>query len=77
MRVQHAKQAKKGLSTRLPSHAAAMVNIQEELERLHWRLWHGLTDAVDVTTERLITATRAFKRHTRRNRRIPEASRKL
>jgi hypothetical protein len=66
IRVHHLQQVARGLSTRVPTHAAAAANIQEELERLHWRLWHGRTDAVDVSLHRLKTAIRAFSKYQRK-----------
>jgi hypothetical protein len=49
MRVHHLQQLARGLSTRVPTHAAAAAKIQAELERLHWRLWHGRTDGPTLT----------------------------
>ena len=76
MRVQHLKQLARGLSTRVPTHAAATAKIQGELERLHWRLWHGHTDAVDDSIGRLAKSIGAFRRH-RAKRRMYESSRQL
>ncbi len=76
MRVQHLKQLARGLSTRGPTHAAATAKIRDELERLHWRLWHGRTNAVDVSIRRLSKAIGAFRRY-RTKRKAREASRKL
>ena len=76
MRIQHLKQLACGLSTRVPIHAAATAKIQEELERLHWRLWHGRTDAVDVSIQRLKQSIGAFRRY-RKNRQMYETSRRL
>jgi hypothetical protein len=73
MRVHHLKQLARGLSTRVPTHAAAAANIQEELERLHWRLWHGRTDAVDVSLQRLQKAIRAFSKYQRQRPRSDAA----
>ena len=74
MRVHHLKQLARGLSTRVPTHAAAAANRQEELDRLPWRLWHGRTDAVDVSLHRLKTAIQAFSK-SQRQRPRSDASR--
>ena len=63
MRVQHLKQLACGLSTRVPTHAAATAKIQEDLERLHWRLWYGRIDAVDVSIQPLKQSIGAFRRY--------------
>jgi hypothetical protein len=76
IRVHHLQQAARGLSTRVPTHAAAAAKIQAELERLHWRLWHGRTDAVDVSLQRLKTSIRAFSKYLRK-RPWYDASRKV
>ena len=44
MRIQQMKQTAKGLSTRVLTHRQAKKAIQDELEKLHWRLWHGRTN---------------------------------
>jgi len=77
MRLQHVEQTAKGLSTRLPSLRAAATAIQSDLERLHWRLWHGRSHAVQASIERLIPFIHVFNRHVRRIPRITEAPRKL
>ena len=76
MRVQHLKQLARRLSIRVPTHAAATAKIRDELERLHWRLWHGRTHAVDVSIRRLSKAIGAFRRY-RPKRQAREASRRL
>lgn len=76
IRVHHLQQAARGLSTCVPTHAVAAAKIQEELERLHWRLWHGRTDAVDVSLHRLKTSIRAFSKYLRK-RPWYDASRKV
>ena len=46
MRLRHVEQAARSLPASVPSHARAKVEFQRELERLHWRLWHGKKHAV-------------------------------
>ena len=74
--MQHLKQLARGLSTRAATHAAATAKIRDEIEQLHWRLWHGRTNAVEVSIRRLSKAIGAFRRY-RPKRRACEASRKV
>ena len=39
----------------------AKAKIQAELQRLHWRLWHGKPDAVPQAIDRLRPSLRAYK----------------
>lgn len=77
MRLQHVKQAAQGLSTGVPSHAQAKAAIQHELERLHWRLWHGKKHAVQASLDRLTGAIRAYKLHHRGRHGVRVAARKV
>ena len=63
MRVQHLKQTARGLSKRVTTHATATAKIRDELDRLHWRLWHGRVDAVDVSLKRLRKSIGAYRRY--------------
>jgi len=61
MRIQHMKQTAKGLSTRVLTHRQARKAIQDELEKLHWRLWHGRTRSVDESIKKLSDSIRRFR----------------
>ena len=77
MRIQHMRQTAKGLKTRVRTHVEAKKAIQEELERLHWRLWHGRTDSVTQSLSKLAHSIRRFRYYRKRHRRMTEAPRSL
>src|SRR5512134_1501622 len=66
MRLRHIEQTACSLTSHVKSHALAKAKIQAELQRLHWRLWHGKPDAVPQAIERLRPSFRAYKFHHRR-----------
>lgn len=72
MRLQQIRQAVKGLSDTLPSHAKAKIIIQNEIERLRWRLWHGKKDAVDKSLAVISTAVIAYRRYLKRWLQTPQ-----
>jgi hypothetical protein len=66
MRLRHIEQSACSLTSHVKSHAVAKAKIQAELQRLHWRLWHGKPDAVPQAIDRLRPSFRAYKFHHRR-----------
>jgi hypothetical protein len=76
MRLQHATQAAKGLSTDQPQRVRAKAAILAEVDRLHWRIWNGKAQDARITIERI----RKFMHHykgERGNRSTGVPSRKL
>ena len=77
MRLRHAELAASGLSTDTPGRAQAKSVIVEEVERLHWRVWHGKVKNAQLTLARLRKVMHLFQgERARRNEHIP-SSRKL
>jgi hypothetical protein len=77
MRPRHAKLAASGLSTDTPGRAQAKSVIVDEVERLHWRVWHGKVKNAQLTLARLRKVMHLFQgERARRNEHIP-SSRKL
>jgi hypothetical protein len=72
MRPRHAKLAASGLSTDTPGRARAKSVIVEEVDRLHWRVWHGKVKNAQLTLARLREVMHPFQgEQARRNERIP------
>src|SRR5271165_3468439 len=61
MRLQHAKQAASRLSTDEPGRIQAKTAIVAEVERLHWRIWHGKARNARRTLERIGKVMHVFK----------------
>ena len=76
LRLQHAKQAASGLSTDEPGRIEAKTAIVAEVERLHWRIWHGKAKDAQLTLDRIRKAMHVF-RGERGHRTTCVASRKL
>jgi hypothetical protein len=76
MRLQHLKQIASALSADDPERAAAKVVIVTEVERLHWRLWHGKATNARVSIDRIRAVMHHFQGEPGGRRSIPP-SRKL
>ena len=77
MRLQHLKQYAAGLSRRVKTHREAQIAIQEELEKLHWRLWNGRTDSVEKSIAKLSSSIRRFRHYMKPHQKLRESHRKL
>ena len=61
MRLQHAKQVAEALPADAPDQQQAKAEIVAEVERLHWRAWHGKAKDARITLKRLRTLLPTFK----------------
>jgi hypothetical protein len=61
MRLQHAKLAAGGLPADEPDQRHAKAAIVDEVERLHWRAWHGKAKKAWLTLKRVRKLLPAFK----------------
>lgn len=77
MRIQHVRQIANGLRTEAPSHVRAKAIIEHEVDRLHWRLWHGRPYAVDTTLARIREPIREFRSNMNASQRLNDGPRKL
>ena len=76
MRLQHAKQAARGLSIDEPGREQAKAAIIEEVERLRWRIWNGKAKNARLSIDRIRKVMHVFKgEHGHRMTGVP--SRKL
>jgi hypothetical protein len=76
MRLQNLKQSAAGLPTRVPSQQRAKEVISAEIERLHWRLWHGKDKNALKAIDAIRGCMRAFKSE-RQRRAVPPPSRRV
>src|SRR3954452_1673899 len=61
MRLQHAKQAARGLPADGPDRAQARAAIAAEVERLRWRTWNGKAKDARITLERIHALLPSFE----------------
>jgi hypothetical protein len=61
MRLQHLAQIASALSADDPARAAAKVVIVAEVDRLHWRLWHGKAKDAQISIERIRAVMHHFR----------------
>ena len=61
MRLQHAKLAAEGLQADGPDQQQAKAAIVDEVERLHWRTWHGKAEKARRTLKQIRKLVPAFK----------------
>ena len=61
MRLQHAKQAARGLSIDEPGREQAKAAIIEEVERLRWRIWNGKAKNARLSIDRIRKVMHVFK----------------
>jgi hypothetical protein len=61
MRLQHLTQIAGALASDDPERAAAKAVIVEEVERLHWRLWHGKAKDAKLSLDRLRAVMHHFR----------------
>src|SRR3954464_9433092 len=61
MRLQHAKQAARGLPADGPDRAQARAAITAEVERLRWRTWNGKAKDARITLERIHALLPSFE----------------
>ena len=61
MRLQHAKLAAGSLAADEPDQQQAKAAIVDEVERLHWRAWHGKAENARLTLKRVRKLLPAFK----------------
>jgi hypothetical protein len=76
MRLQHLEQIAGGLSADDPAQVAAKAVIVEEVDRLHWRLWHGKAKDAQISIERIRAVMHHFQGE-QGQRRCMAPSRKL
>jgi len=77
MQLQHMRQKARGLSTRVPTHREVKKTIQDELEKLRWRLWHGRVASVEQFQRKLSSAIRRFRFYNKAHRMDPQGYRTL
>jgi hypothetical protein len=61
MRLQHAKQVARGLSTDDPDRLQAKAVIVAEVERLRWRIWNGKAKNAQRSIDRIRKVMHVFK----------------
>ena len=76
MRLQHVRQAARGLATRDRAQIEAKTVIVDEVERFRWRLWHGKVKNARAMIDQVRTLMRAFRGDPTRRMR-PAASRQF
>ena len=76
MRLQHLKQIGDGLAAGDPARAAAKAVIVTEVERLHWRIWHGKAKNAGKSIDRFRAVMHHFQGE-RDSRKSIAPSRKL
>ena len=76
MRLQHAKLAAEGLQANGPDQQQAKAAIVDEVERLHWRTWHGKAENARRTIKQIRKLLPALKRSRSRGK-AGEPARKL
>jgi hypothetical protein len=61
MRLQHAKKVAGGLPVEAPEQEHAKAVIIAEIERLHWRIWHGKATDAQLTLDRIREVMPAYQ----------------
>src|SRR5689334_24935856 len=75
MRLQHAGKTAGSLPSETPEQARAKAVIVKEVDRLHWRIWHGKASDARITLERIRELMPAFRDERGRGSKSPSARR--
>src|SRR5690349_22116329 len=75
MRLEHAEKTAGSLPSETPEQAHAKAGIVTEVDRLHWRIWHGKATDAQLTLERLRALMPAFQGERGRGARGPSSRR--
>src|SRR5690242_17854929 len=75
MRLEHAEKTAGSLPGDTPERARAKAVIVAEVDRLHWRIWHGKASDARITLERLRELMPAFQGERGRGARSPSSRR--
>src|SRR5690349_8302864 len=75
MRLEHAGETAGSLPIETPEQERAKAEIVKEVDRLHWRIWHGKASDARITLERLRELMPAFQGERGSGSRSPSARR--
>src|SRR5690349_2014337 len=75
MRLEHAEKTAGSLPGDTPERARAKAVIVAEVDRLHWRIWHGKASDARITLERIRELMPAFQGERGRGARSPSSRR--
>src|SRR5689334_11988700 len=75
MRLEHAEKTAGSLPGDTPEQARAKAGIVAEVDRLHWRVWHGKASDAQITLERIRELMPAFQGERGRGARSPSSRR--
>src|SRR5690349_17679220 len=75
MRLEHAEKTAGSLPSETPEQAHAKAGIVTEVDRLHWRIWHGKATDAQLTLERIRELMPAFQGERGRGSRGPSSRR--